>query len=273
MRPSACADVLSQAAASLYSYDDASCRLPGSTLGYDLKFVGDIKNQLLYFGRRAAGQSHLEGGLFCDLRHNTLLVAFRGSVGLEKLSDKGWSQDWGTNVAATIFGQLPIQYEHAYDAADRVKEIWVEGRFNGVCGPKPDLLLTGHSKGGGEAQFAAVGLELKAVVFNSVLVQPNIFVNIPMPNSDPRSSGPLRCSPTLDSHIDEYYRSGNIRDIRMTNDNLLDVLHFFLTCRLAHADMEWLRDTLDCRDASGNSITGHDISTVFRELQACAKSN
>lgn len=95
----------------------------------------------------------LEGSLFCDTHHNTVLIAFRGSVGLEEVNGEGWLQDWTTNTLATVFHQLPLQYEYAFDAADHVKEILSDGRFDGLCGSgRLGLIVTGHSKGGAEAQ-------------------------------------------------------------------------------------------------------------------------
>jgi hypothetical protein len=274
MQASGCINVLPEALASLYSYDDASCRQPDSSIGSDLKFMGDVKDKLLYFGHKRGDQSHLEGGLFCDLRHNIVLVAFRGSVGLENVGEKGWRQDWmETNVVATILGQLPLQYEYAYDAADHVKEIWAEHRFDGLCGPKPELLLTGHSKGGAEAQLSAVGLELRAVVFNSNLLTPSLFTDIPSPVTNQSSDEAINCTPTMESQVSQYYGGGYIRDVRMTNDELLNWLHSHYGCRFAHANMEWLTDTTTCRDAGGRSIPGHDMTTVLRELRACAVSN
>jgi hypothetical protein len=208
MQPPACADVLSQALASLYSYDDASCRQLDSNIGSDLKFIGDIKGKLAYFSHKRAEDEHLEGDLFCDTRDNILVIAFRGSVGFGNVSGKGWYQDWKTNGMATYLHELPLQFEYAYDAVDRVKEVWAEGRFDGHCGAKPQLLLTGHSKGGAEAQLAAIGLELKAVVFNSLLIEPSIFRNVPLPGDSHISSQSIDCSPRVNSNIERYYRSG-----------------------------------------------------------------
>jgi hypothetical protein len=275
MRPPACAGVLPEALASLYSYDDASCRQPDTSIGTDLQFMADVKDELLFFSHKRGDQSHLEGAIFCDTRNNIVLVAFRGSVGLGDLGEKGWRQDWiDTNALAIIVGKLPLQYEYAYDAADHVKEVWTDGHFNGLCGPKPDLLLTGHSKGGAEAQLAAIGLELRAVVFNSSLLAPGIFSDIPSPSVTKNSNEPIDCSQAgADSQIDQYYRGNYIRDVRMTNDELLSWLHSHYGCAFAHAKMEWLTDTTTCRDAKGRVISAHDMSTVLRELRACAASN
>jgi hypothetical protein len=149
---------------------------------------------------------------------------------------------------------------------------------------QPRLLLTGHSKGGGQAQDAATKQKLEAVVFNSDLVNPIIF-------SDWMLEPPWYLEPFIEAirafyslracvlgdHDDdvqqyiEYFATGRIRDVRMVNDPLTRVL--FLACQnnLPHASIEWLSDTLTC--SSNGLLAGHMIDNVARELQACTQTN
>jgi hypothetical protein len=63
-----------------------------------------------------------------------------------------------------------------------------------------------------------------------------------------------------------YLRTGNIRDVRMTNDPLTKILsRLSIVCanNLPHAQIEWLYNTSSC------SAKGHAIETVVRELRAC----
>ncbi len=67
----------------------------------------------------------------------------------------------------------------ASDVADLIKRQWVRGEFDKLCGHghRPELVLAGHSKGGGQATFAAVHLMLNAVVFNADPINPMIFTD------------------------------------------------------------------------------------------------
>ena len=57
-----------------------------------------------------------------------------------------------------------------------VKKDWSRGDFDGICGSgHPTFVLTGHSKGDGEAQYSAVKNHLDASVFNAAPVNPVIF--------------------------------------------------------------------------------------------------
>ena len=129
-------------------------------------------------------------------------------------------------------------------------------------------MLTGHSKGGAEAQLSAVGLELPAVVFNSDWVGKNIFNIVLQSNAGTISADKaIDCFPTGDSSLSHYFQSGAIKDVRMVNDPLVKWLHDTFGCSLPHANIEWLVDTSSC-----SSDDGHSIEAVVRELSACAAS-
>jgi hypothetical protein len=109
--------------------------------------------------------------------------------------------------------------------------------------------LTGHSKAGGQAQFAAKEFRLKAIVFNSDLVNPVVSTeSFFKPPYD-------ALEPNFIKFIDVLFHLGKA----------------IIYCRrtdfddLPHAPIEWLSDTSTC---SAND--GHAIATVVRELQACA---
>jgi hypothetical protein len=152
------------------------------------------------------------------------------------------------------------------------------GIFDGVCGPgRPKLVLTGHSKGGGQAQYAAASIKLDAVVFNSDLVNPTVstdWLQLPYAPAILRTLIALGFGVNSicgGSHSDgkmkqyvNYLQGGGIRDIRMVNDPLVNLLS---NCHLPHATVGWLANTLTCPDDGG-----HAIETVIRELQVCAAS-
>jgi hypothetical protein len=153
-----------------------------------------------------------------------------------------------------------------------MKKDVLQGQFDNLCGQgRPELVLSGHSQGGGEAQFAAVRNGLKAIVFNSAPVNTVIFSDwtlLPHVSEIARVWNSLwACHGQFaaeSARYVDYMRSGNIRDIRMVNDPL--TLYLFPICReLAHAPFEWLKDNSTC------SSDGHGIETVVRELRACGR--
>jgi|SRR5271166_1876291 len=266
MESAACASVLVEALASLYSYDDPNCYPRDSMIDSRLKYLGNAVSYLSYFDQGPAKDAHLEGSLYCESSSNVLLFAFRGSEDPRDILNQGWYPDWETNVVAHV-GPTPRQYIYAFNAADNVKTGWISGRFDNACGQgRPKLLeLTGHSKGGAEAQLAAVGVELKAIVFNSDWLAQSALTDVPVPHSSGQDRNQaIRCFPSINDSLREYYKSGAIQDVRMVNDPLLDILLGF-RCSLPHANVEWLVDTSSC--SAGD---GHSIATVIRELKACA---
>jgi hypothetical protein len=179
-----CTKALIYAIASLYSYDDLTC-YPGNSgpLGagtLQLKFVQNAIDALNANERkRVSEDSNFRATLYCHTQSNTLILAFRGSLSIVPPFDLrrvlDWFNDWfGTNVLVHL-GPRPVQYEFAQDTADDVERQWSLGAFDEVCGPgRPKLILAGHSKGGGQAQYAAASIKLDAFVFNSDLVNPTI---------------------------------------------------------------------------------------------------
>jgi len=139
-------------------------------------------------------------------------------------------------------------------------------RFNDVCGKGlPTFVLTGHSKGGGQAQYAASESTLDAIVFNSDPVNPLLYLpDVPAGNMWDHFVQTIRLcrTPPSDGRMNNYYMTGKIKDVRMVNDPFVE--YFYPYCRFPHAPFQWLVDTLDC---SAND--GHSISTVIRELRAC----
>jgi hypothetical protein len=216
---------------------------------------------------------------YCDAS-NALMLAFRGSVALiPPLNQIGdWVDDWvDTNFLQHLVDR-PLQYELAETAADLVLRAWRRGEYNDRCGSgQPTFWLAGHSKGGGQAQFAAVRLQLGAVVFNSDIPNPVIFSdwmhasqtnwfrrNVQLLQR--RVQSLLGCRGPMDPSwrpFVTYFASGRIKDVRMVNDPLSEWL--LPVCpNLPHATIEWLVNTSSC-----SSNDGHGIETVVRELEAC----
>jgi hypothetical protein len=216
----ACARAMTEALASAHAYDDPYCQ-PVDVINRNmpvgkLKYVGDAVGYLLFFRQQPAIDAGFRGSLFCDEASKEILLAFPGTE-INPLHQRFYP-DMETNVLNHTV-QRPGQYEFALEAADRVKEKWSNGYFDGSCGSgHPALVLTGHSKGGAEAQFSAVGLELGAIVFNSDWVALASYDDMPLPdNSTGQQGQPIRCFPSVNAGLRAYYESGAIRDIRMVN--------------------------------------------------------
>ena len=174
---------------------------------------------------------------------------------------------------------VPNQYILAMDDADLIHRRWVDGGFDNVCGRgHPKFILTGHSKGGGQAQFAGFHFWLDAIVFNSDLPDPYIFSEWATMEEAPillqwvQGAGRtiqsvINCaSPSpVDPQL-VFYQSDKVIDVRMVNDKI--VKNLLPYCNLPHAPFEWLSDTSIC---SAND--GHGINTVIRELKTCALDN
>jgi hypothetical protein len=284
-----CANALIYAIASLYSYDDLTCYpsagTPVGASAFQLKFVQDAIDALNANERKRVSQdSNFRATLYCHTQSNTLILAFRGSLSIvpplgDLTSFFDWVNDWlGTNVLMHL-GPRPAQYEFAQDTADDVERLWSLGAFDQICGPgRPKLVLTGHSKGGGQAQYAAVPFNLDAIVFNSDLVNPTISREWLLGRYVPEFVRTLVAfvyglqSICGGGHSDskmkqyaDYLKTDRIKDIRMANDRLVKLLSL---CDLPHAKIGWLEDTLTCPDADGHAIT-----TVIRALQVCTGHN
>jgi hypothetical protein len=196
-------------------------------------------------------------------------------VELTPLINQSEILDWIVTNLAQHIGTRPTQYMVASDVAELLKRYWANGRFDGTCGSgRPRFVLTGHSKAGGQAQFAAVQMNLDAIVFNADPVNPVIFYDWTLSPYVPEIvqkiltlvrgiQSIMRCRPNqLDDHLRQYFASGRVRDVRMVNDILAKYL--LPHCDFPHAPTEWLVDTLTC-----SATDGHGIETVVRELRVC----
>jgi hypothetical protein len=276
MAVASCADALIHAIASLYSYDDPGCHPANSSLAggtRNLKFVEGATNSLPPNYRRDVSlESNFSGTLYCDTASNILILAFKGSGSLTPLLDRNGRDDWFYTNFLQHIGERPRQYQFAEDAADLIEQRWSLGAFDGACGSGcPTFVLAGHSKGGGQAQYAAVKIKLGAVVFNSDMVNPVIFSEWML---TPQAGSLTRLAQSIvgcrtgrfdhDSNVySAYFALGRVKDVRMVNDPLTEVLFSMCGNNLPHAPIHWLVNTLSC------SNNGHAIETVFRELQAC----
>jgi hypothetical protein len=286
MTAAECKNANIYAIASLYSYDDTGCHpvdnyLP-AIFSSKLKFEKDAADILPENWKRINRETDFRAALYCDTNTNTLILAFRGSISLTALNMND-IYDWYYVNFLQHLGDRPLQYQAAEDTAELVQRELPN--FDGLCGSgQPKLLLAGHSKGGGQAQDAAVKRGLEAVVFNSDLVNPVVF-------SDWMLEPPAIIAPIVRllrgylsaracflgeqeddvrQYID-YFRTGKITDVRMVNDPLTYML--FIACRdnLPHASARWLRDRLTC--SSSGLLAGHSIDTVVRESQLCASQS
>jgi hypothetical protein len=85
---------------------------------------------------------------------DTYVLALRGTNGF-------WS-DWRTNIVQ-FFGFKTSQYDQAIELAKEVKD---------SLPPGARLIVTGHSKGGGQAVAVAYALGIEAIVHNPASVSP-----------------------------------------------------------------------------------------------------
>jgi hypothetical protein len=279
-----CASSINAAIASLYAYDDGGCRPANSTVsawGHHLKFVNDAGVYLPPNYRQEAIEGDFHGAFFCDSTANLLILAFCGSVSLTQL-DRNNIEDWFNTNLLQHLGTRPKQYLVAQDVVWQLQEFWKLGRFDGVCGAgRPTFVLSGHSKGGGQAQFAAVRSGSRAIVLNSDPVNELIFSDwlfspdaleiVQRMQAIGRGIRSLyQCKiGAIDGELTHYIASTNsIRDIRMVNDII--AVYLLPHCNLPHAPIEWIADTLAC--SSGSVMVGHSIETVVRELHACLQT-
>jgi hypothetical protein len=270
-----CVGALTYAIVSLYSYDPLGCHAPNSNLpaaGHHLKYLGDAAAYLPPNWRRLLTKdSNARGGLYCDTDSNFLILAFTGSVSPSLLLrlNSAAIDDWSANVLEHL-GERPLQYQFAEDVADAIQQRWA---FDKACGKgRPKLTLAGHSKGGGQAIYAAEKIKLGAVVFNSDIVNPVIaddeLLKPDASQSERVALSLAACRGLYTKRMIQYINylsSGAVKDIRMTNDPLTRFLFKRCADNLPHAAIEWLSDSSLC------SSDGHAMETVFRELTACAK--
>jgi hypothetical protein len=272
----ACSNALTNAMASLYSYDDSICHPTNGLLtsigASRLKFVGDAKDALPpNYKINISWNSNFQARLYCDMQTNVLILAFKGSVSLTQM-DRNAIDDWINTNMSVQTGERPVQYQVAEDLAFIIEKNRMFGEFDGVCGPdRPKFILTGHSKGGGEAQFAAVRQRLEAVVFNSAPVNPMAFSDWALSPEAwliaRRINAARACGGWTPAELRDYvayFATGQIHDVRMVNDPLTTYLFPICGNNLPHAPINWLVNTLTC------SSNGHAIETVARELHACA---
>ena len=273
----ACDAVVVASYASLYVYSDASCHQSNdNVVSGALTFIGDALDYLGPDEKDKAQRANFHGSLYCDVETKTMILAFRGSVSVTELASERGLQDWFQTNFAQQFGKRPSQYEVAADAAwqvyDRLKN---SDFFKGRCGTdRPSFVLTGHSKGGGQAQYAAVRNQLDAVVFNAAPVNEAIFSDwiltsylpaiLALPVATLRTWLSCHGSPR-DNSFARYFGTGRIRDVRMVNDAI--ALYLMPVCSFPHAQIEWIRDSFSC--SRGGFLTGHYIETVVRELNPC----
>jgi hypothetical protein len=271
-----CVSTLVEALASMDSYNESSCHRVGEVIVQHLVFISDATDYLPVGEQKIALNYDFHAGIYCYQSSNVLIVAYRGSVEPTQFNHNA-IEDWiDTNVGHHL-GTTPNQYLLARDAADLIKRRWSEGGFDNFCAEgRPQLVLTGHSKGGGQAQYAGLPFMLDAIVFNSDPADPLTFADWALMPEAPiilqwlKSAGRtiqslincVRPSP-LDPALENYYASGKVIDIRMVNDTIAKYVLSY--CSLPQAPFEWLSDTSTC---SVNH--GHDIDTVISELKVCA---
>jgi hypothetical protein len=241
-----------------------------------LAFVSDAIAYLAKSEQIKANQNDFHAELYCYRPENLLILSYKGSVQPTTSFDHNMIDDWVDTNLGQHLRTVPNQYMLAMDDADLINRRWSEGSFDNVCGEgRPKFVLTGHSKGGGQAQFAGYYFSLDAIVFNSDPPDPYIFSEWASMEETPillqwiRAAGRTiqsvyNCvspSPIPDSLM-SYYQSGKVTDVRMVNDKI--VTNLLPYCDFPHASFEWLSDTSNC---SANN--GHSIDTVIRELKEC----
>ena len=98
-------------------------------------------------------------------RKPTLAVAFRGT----EINEIG---DWKADLE-NFFNRTPRQYEQAVEFVKQIVE---------KAGPNYDIVLTGHSLGGGLASYAALRQGTRAIVFNAAGLKSGLIDRIPKAN-------------------------------------------------------------------------------------------
>lgn len=281
MNAGSCVSSQVAALAAIDSYDDPSCHSTAAQIPKLPLFVSDGLEYLPPDYQKSAYNNGLRVTLYCDSSVNRLIFAYRGSVSItaqaiSPLITVAQFADWVETNIIQHLGTVPLQYQAASDVPYQANKQLRQGSMNKICGDgPPKFLLTGHSKGGGEAQYAAIKNKVEAIVFNSDPVNPIIFTSSYSADSPVilqwfqtarralQSIASCFSKPGEAARSNPYYLSGHIRDIRMTNDFLAK--YVLLNCNFPHAPIEWLTDTSTCE--------GHGIDTVVRELGVCASAS
>ena len=274
-----CANVMIAALAALYSYNDPTCHQANSNLATfraaQLKYVKDATEVLPAEYKQRAEAYNFQATIYCDLGTNTLILAYRGSESLTQFNQND-VDDWYITNFLQHLGDRPVQYQAAADTAELIQQHF--GEYEGTCGSgRPNFILAGHSKGGGQAQYAAVRRKQIAIVFNSDMVNPIIYSDwmlypsvwiAPLIKYLRAYRSTLACSAGINSAdvktVIAYYQTGRIVDVRMVNDPLTKILFDVCHGNVPHAPINWLINRLSCSDS------GHSIETVVHELKACA---
>src|SRR5262249_503498 len=122
-----------------------------------------------------AEENNFHATLYCANASGTLILAFRGAASVTQLRSNRDDavNEWVYTNFVQHFGNRPVQYQLANESAHNVLEDLDHGALDGTCGSnRPHIMLAGHSKGGGQAQYAAINTSLEAVVFNSDMINP-----------------------------------------------------------------------------------------------------
>jgi uncharacterized Zn-binding protein involved in type VI secretion len=103
--------------------------------------------------------------LYYDELNNNYILAFRGSLDPANiLTDLASRDDWETN-ALQQFGITTSQFNQAMKVTDQVNTVAQANDWN--------LIIAGHSKGGGQASAAGTYVQIPFVTFNSSALNPN----------------------------------------------------------------------------------------------------
>jgi hypothetical protein len=288
MRADACSNVADHADAAAYSYDDPGCHPPGSLLiggANTLVIVRDLTQIIAADVLDTAKVNNFHATLFCENDSGTLILAFRGAVSLTRLlgNRDAVLNDWVFTNVVQHLGDRPTQFRLARESAEAIRLDLDRGAFDGQCGSRrqrPLLVLTGHSKGGGQAQYAAIQAQMDAVVFNADMINP-VLTNDWLHRQDIAPDWAMRsmriatsilgCTQNMRSQpffakAERFFATRRVRDVRMTNDPLTAVISYVCGNNLPHASIDWLFDTSDC-----STTDGHGIMTVVRELRFCPR--
>ncbi len=109
--------------------------------------------------------SGMQAAVYEDMETNTLVLAFRGT---ESCSSFKKLAECALDIAADsllTFGEDGPQFRHAFSYAEDVVERY----------PDREIIVTGHSLGGGLAQAVGAALSLETFAFNSAPVPDDFF--------------------------------------------------------------------------------------------------
>lgn len=155
-------------------------------------------------------------------------------------------EDWGTNITQGG-GAIPKQYRQAADIALRFKEVY---------GERGDLVVTGHSLGGGLATFAGLGAGIETYTFNTSGIGPGAHLLLD-------SAGLVGENQHL---IKNYIQRGEALSIvRVGLDAVTNVLFRGLPALLGYGGMQLIGETELIGSYGMDPVTAHnepDMSTV-----------